>query len=109
MLTFDRKFARLLLEICRYTYSHVFKDKVNKADSEDSLNEILKHGTPYGNVPTTISDDDTSVACITSSPDKNIVSYMGTKTEFTTIGNTIDSVEDWLKDISAVPVKFKLT
>jgi Lipase (class 3) len=109
MLTFDRQFARLLLEICRYTYSVAFSDKEDKGDLQDSLDEILKYGTPNGNAPTALKGSTTSVACVTSYPDKNIVSYMGTKTKFDTKDNAIASLQDWLKNFSAAPVKFKLS
>jgi hypothetical protein len=44
MMTFDRGFARLLLEICRYTYATGFSDEDNTADKNDALSWIKKIG-----------------------------------------------------------------
>ena len=40
MITLDRNFARLLLEICRYTYTEAFNSEEDKSDQEDALTWI---------------------------------------------------------------------
>lgn len=107
-MTFDRSFARLLLEICRYTYAIGFADQKNQGDLQDSLGMIRSFGIPLGNAPEKVQGSETSVACVTCYADKNIVSYMGTKTQFNTEGNSIASLKDWLNNFRAAPVKFKL-
>lgn len=110
MITFDQKFARLLLEICRYTYAKSFDDAANKNDEQDALNWINQAGAPDalvmlkdGKIPST------SVACVAVYPDKNIVSYMGTKTQFKSPEESIESIKDWCENIEAKMVRFKLT
>lgn len=105
MTTFDRNFARLLLEICRYTYASSYDDDSNKTDAEDALNWINSNN--FGTYTITkLSNGDTSVACVFVYPDKNIVSYMGTKTEFGDIEDIEDSIKDWAKNAELVPVDF---
>jgi triacylglycerol lipase len=110
MTTFDQKFARLLLEICRYTYAASFNSAANAGDKKDALNWIDKAGARDSLVM--LNDDkhpSTSVACVVAYPDKNIVSYMGTKTEFNTLDEAIESISDWAQNIEALLVPFKLT
>ena len=110
MATFDRDFARLLLEICRYTYAAGFNSSSDATDKEEALELIKKAGVP--DAPTMLKDDhpvSTSVACITSLPDKNIVSYMGTKTEFKPPTAAMDSIMDWFHNFEMLAVPFKLT
>jgi hypothetical protein len=59
--------------------------------------------------PILLNGSKTSVACIASYPDRNIVAYMGTKTQFDTIDNAIASSKDWTQNFEARPVPFKLT
>ncbi len=108
MTTFDKQLARLLLEICRYTYAASFR---NFDDQDDAFNWINqqeeKPSSPY-----LVNDGrilSTSVACVFSYPDKNIVAYMGTKTNFSTVGNSVGSIKDWYKNIRAQQVPFRLT
>jgi len=108
MMVFDSTFARLLLEICRYTYAAGFHDKENASDKKDALKWINKAGGPVPSKPTILNGSKTSVACIVSYPDRNIVSYMGTKTQFNTIDNAIASSKDWTQNFEARPVRFKL-
>jgi triacylglycerol lipase len=109
MMTFDRGFARLLLEICRYTYATGFSDEDNTADKNDALSWIKKIGGLTTDEPILLNGSKTSVACIASYPDRNIVAYMGTKTQFDTIDNAIASSKDWTQNFEARPVPFKLT
>jgi len=109
MMTFDRGFSRLLLEICRYTYAAGFNDQANDGDKQDALSWIKKSGGLATDDPTILHGNKTSVACIASYPDRNIVAYMGTKTQFDTITNAIASGKDWTKNLEAKPVPFKLT
>jgi len=51
----------------------------------------------------------TSVACVVVYPDKNIVSYMGTKTEFNTLDEAKASISDWAQNIEALQVPFTLS
>ena len=84
MTTFDRQIARLLLEICRYTYATSFKSAEDQKDAKNALDWINQTAKPSVD-PIMLHDDKplpTSVACVVCYPDKNIVSYMGTKTEF---------------------------
>ena len=109
MITFDRGFARLLLEICRYTYAAGFNDKKNAADKQDALNWIKKIGGLTTDEPSLLKGSETSIACIASYPDRNIVAYMGTKTQFNTRENAIASIEDWHQNFEALLAPFKLT
>jgi hypothetical protein len=107
---FDRELARLLLEICRYTYAVPFEiiDEQNDAEKwidSDAVNKNIHYSHKFLRDNQTIS---TSVASVFCYPDKNIVSYMGTKTEFNTIENTIESVSDWLENFKGVLVPFEL-
>ncbi len=109
--SFDRDFARLLLEICRYTYSSTYPDDDNeKHDAEEALTWINKTEQPK---ITPLNDgkgiDSTSVACVISYPDKNIVSYMGTKTEFKRLKNANQSLEDWGNNAKFIPTPFVMT
>jgi len=108
MTTFDREFARLLLEICRYTYAAGFDDAENAADKRDALKWIRQRGGLTTHKPTILHGSKTSVACIAPYPDRNIVAYMGTKTQFNTIDNAIASGKDWTQNFEARPVSFKL-
>lgn len=110
MITFDQRFARLLLEICRYTYAASFNSAANAVDKQAALNWINQAGAPDAIVM--LNDDrnpSTSVACVVAYPDKNIVSYMGTKTEFNTPNAAIESIDDWAQNVEALLVPFKLT
>lgn len=109
MTRFDRGFARLLLEICRYTYAAGFNDAANADDKHDALNWIRKTGGLTTDEPTILHGSKTSVACIASYRDWNIVAYMGTKTQFDNIGNAIASGKDWTQNFEAAPVRFTLT
>lgn len=108
MESFDKSFARLILEICRYTYAAGFNDHTNAEDKTDSLSYITKTGGLL-NEPVLLKGSTTSVACITSYADRNIVSYMGTKTQFNTLENAIASIKDWAQNFEALLVPFKLT
>lgn len=106
---FDRNFARLLLEICRYTYAAGFSDKANADDLQDSLKWIKNYTGLPATEPILLKGSDTSVACITAYPDRNIVSYMGTKTQFNSLNNATASIKDWSQNFEALLVPFKLT
>jgi hypothetical protein len=109
MPTFDRQLARLLLEICRYTYAKSF---AISAEINDSLAWIDQHFPGYAKESLEpLNGNGTSVACVFRYPDKNIVSYMGTKTEFKNGKplDALDSMADWVKNFEAVPVSFELS
>ena len=108
MPTFDQKLARLLLEICRYTYAATFRSDVQ--DRDDALAWINEGGRPLA--MELLNDErpvPTSVACVVAYPDKNVVSYMGTKTKFDTFAEALTSSQDWAQNFRAAPVPFKLT
>lgn len=106
MSTFDRGYARLSLEICRYTYAKAFALASEEGDALQWIEQQGHKPDPASLAP--LRGGDTSVACVFRYPDKNIVSYMGTKTEFNNAVNAKDSIEDWLKNFRAAPVPFKL-
>lgn len=107
MTSFDRKFSRLLLEICRYCYASDFDDKNNQNDKKDAYDYINKVSHITDKNLIILNGSDTSVACIAVFPDKNIVSYMGTKTEFK--DELGESVHDWIKNFEIEPVDFSLS
>lgn len=108
MMTFDRGFARLLLEICRYTYAAGFDDRLNAGDKQDALNWIKTVGGLLTDEPIILRGSKTSVACIAAYPDRNIVAYMGTKTQFDTFDNAMASIKDWSENFEALLAPFKL-
>jgi len=55
MTTFNRKDARLLLEICRYTYAAGFESASNAKDKEDAFQAINQAGV--SGVPVVLRDD----------------------------------------------------
>jgi hypothetical protein len=63
---FDREFARLLLEICRYTYSATFPDdSKEKQDMIESLAWINNRGNPKViHLEDGKGKNSTSVACV---------------------------------------------
>ena len=109
MMAFDRGFARLLLEICRYTYAAGFDDAANAGDKQDALNWIKTVGGLLTDEPIVLRGSKTSVACIAAYPDRNIVAYMGTKTQFNTFDNAMASIKDWSENFEALLGPFKLT
>ena len=110
MSTFDRDIARFLLEVCRYTYAASFPDKASVKDKQEALAWINQKGIPESIV---LVDDGgipvTSVACVVAYAGMNIVAYMGTKTEFKSVGETADSIADWIQNLEVLPVPFRLT
>jgi triacylglycerol lipase len=108
MMTFDRGFARLLLEICRFTYAAGFEDRVNAGDKQDALNWIKTVDGLLTDEPIILHGSKTSVACIAAYPDRNIVAYMGTKTQFNTFDNALASIKDWSENFEALQTPFKL-
>ena len=123
MTDFDRDLVRTLLEICRYTYSAGVGDAENGPDREDakrwlSLNTIPKPlGEPLSDPILIRGDKDpTSVACVVPYPSHNVVSYMGTKTEFrqkefnlTAAKEIVESLHDWADNGKMEPVAFTLS
>lgn len=107
---FDAKEARLLLEICRYTYAAGVGDKANEADRDDALDYIKEHsegGDPVG--VKGVGKEQTSFAVVVPLKDCNVVAYMGTETEFGgDLLKAIVSVLDWEQNLEANPVKFEL-
>ena len=84
---FDRKMARLALEICRYTYAAGVGDSEDAADMAEALAYITTHSNPITKEskpgkPIPIDGGRTSFACVVPYADRNVVSYMGTKTQF---------------------------
>ena len=108
MATFDEKWARSLLEICRYTYAAGFDDARNATDEQETLTLINASGE-LASEPTILRANATSVACIVSYVDKNVVAYMGTKTQFNTPANAAASAADWFQNLEAPQVPFRLT
>lgn len=129
---FDRKMARLALEICRFTYAAGIGNAANAPDRSDALTYIKTHSSPLAE-PIPIVGGETSFACVVPYADRNVVSYMGTKTEFRVIklselvnllksGNLLSvalqakglvrqflqSLEDWGQNGKARPVPFQL-
>lgn len=109
---FNRDFARLLLEICRYTYGISFpNDAVESKDAADALSFINLQSKPEKIVR--LDDgkgkDSTSVACVVSYPDRNIVAYMGTKTEFHAVNNARQSIHDWARNTQFIKTDFIMT
>ena len=109
MQTFDRAFARLLLEICRYTYAGVCDDAQNHADMLDALAWIRGPGNAPPDALKLLKGSGTSYACLAAYPDKNIISYMGTLTEFTAPHKARESLDDWLNNFRVAPVPFALS
>jgi hypothetical protein len=108
MAIFDSKWARSLLEICRYTYAAGFDDARNAADKQDALGWIKAQGD-LATDPIILRANATSVACVASYADKNVVAYMGTKTQFNTPANAVASGADWFQNVEAPLVPFRLT
>ncbi|MEK7792181.1 MAG: lipase family protein, partial [Pseudomonadota bacterium] len=91
MKTFDRGFARLLLEICRYAYAA----GQDTEDRKDALNRIRKAGGLLADEPVILQGSETSIACIASYSDRNIVSYISRKNQFDTLDTTMISIKNW--------------
>lgn len=110
-MTFDRKIARTLLEICRYTYAQSFtEDPEENTDKQDALKWLIGYGELDNELNIhIINGSDTSTASVTYHPNMNIVSYMGTKTEFDNLKNAERSIEDWAENFKACLVDFKMT
>lgn len=141
MPALDRRLARLALEICRYTYAAGIGNAANAPDADDALTYIVNYigqlPNPFNEFetePVHISGSETSFACIVPFPGRNVVSYMGTKTEFRvvkfskfmellkgggiTVSDTLQalgfineflqSLHDWGNNGRAKPVPFRL-
>jgi triacylglycerol lipase len=108
MNTFDRAFARLLLEVCRYTYAAAFNDTHNAAAKQDALGYITKLGGLATPEPILLRGGLTSVASVAAYPDRNVVAYMGTKTQFDTLDNVQASIADWQENLETLQVPFSL-
>lgn len=77
MLAFDRKDARLFLEICRHTYAAGVSDVRVMTETLQWIND---HSTPTA-PPLLLRGtalDQNSVACVVPYADRNVVAYMGT-------------------------------
>lgn len=107
-MTYNRRDARVMLEICRYTYAAVFNDKANRRDRKDAVDWLEKEGK-VEDEPILIRNGDTSVASITSYKNRNVVAYMGTKTQFDTPANVLDTLKDWSQNFEALLMPFSLT
>lgn len=113
MANFDRETARLLLEICRYTYASQFSSGSNPKDMADAQSYIESHsGANFAPHIFTGSSDKltgeiTSVALVACFADFNVVSYMGTKTEFANLKVALESLNDWFNNVKAELVPFK--
>ncbi len=114
---FDGKEARLLLEICRYTYASGVGDQANAADRAETLKFIrdAQGGDPVG--VRGEGKGQTSFAVVVPMADRNVVAYMGTQTEFdglkkkdslSDLKTAIVSMLDWKQNVEARPVKFDL-
>jgi hypothetical protein len=111
-MPFDRSIARLMLEVCDYTYASAFQDAASRAAASGVLAWLLQHGGVVGRPSTLIGDQKvaTSVACVAECPDKLILAYMGTKTAFRSraFKDVWESTRDWSKNANAAPVGFRL-
>lgn len=112
MNTFDRNQARLLLEICRYTYASQFSGGDNPKDMADAQGYIESHsGAEFSPFiftgSSSLTGEITSVALVASFADFNVVSYMGTKTEFANLKAALESLNDWFNNVKAELVPFK--
>lgn len=109
---FDRKMARLALEICRFTYAAGVDDDENKKDKADALNFIKTYSSPlFDPIPIRGHGKNvTSFACIVPYADRNVVSYMGTETEFDRgdLVQLLVSLRDWSNNGKARLVPFEL-
>ena len=109
-MAFDRPLARLLLEVCRYTYADHVGNAANAADRADSLREIQARA-PDAGTPIPVRDHTgvaTSTALILPRSGVNVVCFMGTETEFDNAKRQFTSLEDWLQNVRALPVAFDL-
>lgn len=104
MKTFDRGFARLLLEICRYAYAA----GQDTEDRKDALNRIRKAGGLLADEPVILQGSETSVACIASYSDRNIVSYISRKNQFDTLDTAMISIKNWSDHFKTLLTPFKL-
>ena len=129
---FDQNLARLALEICRFTYAAGIGNAANAPDRSDALAYLKAHSNPLAD-PIPILGGGTSFACVVPYADRNVVSYMGTKTEFgfnklaelddllksgqvltmlpeakSIIEQFRDSLRDWGQNGKARPVAFEL-
>lgn len=112
MANFNRDQARLLLEICRYTYASQFSSGSNPQDMADAKGYIESHSnaefTPHiFTGSSSLTGEITSVALVASFADFNVVSYMGTKTEFANLKAALESLNDWFNNVKAELVPFK--
>lgn len=109
-MAFDRGLARLLLEVCRYTYADHVGNAANAAGRADSLKEIQTRAADAG-APIPVRDHKgvaTSAALILPRAGVNVVCFMGTESEFTDPSKQKDSLADWFKNVQARPVAFEL-
>lgn len=101
---FDRDVARLALEICRFTYAAGVGNAANTSDQDNALDYIKSHSSPLMD-PLPIVGGETLFACVVPYADRNVVSYMGTKTEFRAV--KFSEFVDLLKNGDALSVALK--
>src|SRR5262245_32418321 len=104
-MPFDRPTARLMLEVCDYTYASAFHDPGSQRSAAAVLSWLLQPGRVMGRPVTLMADQKvaTSVACVAECPDKLIVAYMGTKTAFRSraFKDVWESTRDWSQNAHA--------
>ena len=113
---FDRSVARLALEVCRYTYAAGVGDAQNRPDLDNSFDFITRNSgridSPDGRpIPVRgYGKNVTSFACVVPYADRNVVSYMGTETEFdrSDLVQFLVSLRDWSNNGKAKLVPFEL-
>lgn len=105
MKTFDRGFARLLLEICRYAGAA----GQDTEDRRNALAHIRKMGGLLTDEPTLLQGSETSVACIASYSDRNIVAYISHRNQFDTLDTTLISIKNWSDHYETLLTPFKLS
>ena len=113
---FDRSVARLALEVCRYTYAAGVGDAQNRPDLDNSFDFITRNSgridSPDGRpIPVRGHGKNvTSFACVVPYADRNVVSYMGTETEFdrSDLVQFLVSLRDWSNNGKAKLVPFEL-
>lgn len=109
-MSFDRSLARLLLEVCRYTYADHVANPGSAWDRADALREIQSRA-PDSAPPVPITDGvgpATSTALVLPRPDVNVVCFMGTETELADLRRRAASVADWFQNVRFAPVPFEL-
>ena len=110
MTNFDRTLARRLLECCRYANHAGLSGSINDANlRQELLKWISSPEHPLTGDPVVLRPNITSAACVFPYADHNVVAYMGTKNDFGGTDSKFASIADWLQNLEAIPIPFRLT